>query len=87
MQKVIDTILNEFDFETVYSVMKLTDGHWKDFGIPCIERQKETARELLEMAAELIIGQSANIGGFVATRIGENELELSFVLTQTSASN
>ena len=87
MQKVIDTILNEFDFETVYSVMKLTDWHWKDFGIPCIERQKETARELLEMAAELIIGQSANIGGFVATRIGENELELSFVLTQTSASN
>ena len=87
MEKVIDKILKDFDFKQIYDVMKLTDWHWSGVGIPTVEMLKNKAQDLLITASVLTIGQSASTGGFVATRLEENEIELSFVLTQTSASD
>ena len=79
IDKMVDEILEEFNFERVQTVMFKLNWQWAmtAHGIPTIEELRETAERLLRQAAECRLGQYGNsywelgiinaTGGFQAT--------------------
>jgi hypothetical protein len=79
INKMVDEILDEFNFERVQTVMFKLNWQWAMTaqGIPTIEELKETAERLLRQAAEYRLGQYKDsywelgiinsTGGFQAT--------------------
>lgn len=85
----IEEILATFNFEIVHTHMALTGWTYFDSPLtPTIERLKDTARELLEKAAEKNT-TSIKGGGFEATmfrsKVEPSELTLAFIATETTA--
>lgn len=71
--KIIDEILDEFDFETVHRTMKALDWKWSgcEVDIPSIGDLRRMARELLQ---ELLRNDKYHItgtGGLYAYRIAD----------------
>lgn len=93
VQKIIDGIIEDFDFERVHVIMKYMDWEWCGEGVPSIEKLKECAVDLLQNAYIGFLKQNSNeeysskTGGFEAYYInieGENCFELKFVLTSVN---
>lgn len=85
----INYIIDHFDFERVQKTMKALDWVWQHIDdpddqstrIPSVDRMKLVATRLLLNAAnekERVFGT----GGFQAERYDDDELELSFILTE-----
>jgi len=94
-EKMIQYILDHFDFEKCETAMTLLGWEWWDVGIPSIERLKESAKERLEDVIDGCLNSLpkhdrspyfSSSGGLKATA-GKNIyghlefLELEFVLT------
>lgn len=84
MKEKIEKVMQGFNFEEVYQVMKLLDWQWKNTdnlgAIPGIDRLKATARMLLEEVAEDDRDFShIGTGGFYATK-EDGELSLEFLI-------
>ena len=47
VNKMIDDIIENFDFKRVHSVMEHLNWKWIDKGVPSIDDLKDTARHLL----------------------------------------
>ena len=90
--KIVDEILASFNFDRVHTAMKALDWVWWNAidEVPNIDELKETAKELLQDCAEHMDSKkdySSSTGGFVAAWNNKlKEIELSFVLTETSRS-
>jgi len=96
VNKMIDKIMEEFNFDKVQDGMRCLGWTWVDKGIPNIENIKQTAERLLRNAAELRLGDYKNehweqgvvsaTGGFQATAYCNESktkiigLDLKFVL-------
>ena len=87
--KLVEEVLNEFDFAKVDRVMRMLDWEWSIFGkhraIPGIYGLMTEARDLLYQ----VLGRENEgwicCGGFRASWDGES-LELEFILTSYEAS-
>lgn len=77
-------IMEEFDFEKVYQVMKLVDWHWREEGVPSPKRLRDEAYRLL---SDLEAGKSYSLatGGFRASRDEDGMLSLEFVLEEKNS--
>jgi hypothetical protein len=53
INKMIDDIMDNFDFNRVQTAMEALDWRWASEGVPSIKQLKETAVYLLKSAAEL----------------------------------
>lgn len=84
MKDKIEQVMDGFDFEKVYQVMKLLDWQWENpdnlGAIPGIERLKATARRLLQEVAEDRDFSRHSTGGFYATKHEDGELALEFLI-------
>jgi hypothetical protein len=88
-ESMIDTIIDEFNFERVHIAMTALDWQWKTtegngYAVPTMPKLKAMARRLLnESIKEKVVGS----GGFVATYHAEDKdeieyFQLKFVLAQ-----
>ena len=98
VNKMIDGIMENFDWEETQRVMEFMNWTWVDEGVPTIERMKQTAERLLRNAAESRLTEYKNeyweqgiisaTGGFEAqawcdkTKTEIVSLDLKFVLNQ-----
>jgi len=96
VNKMIDSIMDNFDWEETQRVMEFMKWSWSGEGVPTIERMKQTAERLLRTAAELRLGEYksehwevgiiSGTGGFEAqafcneTKTEITSLDLKFVL-------
>lgn len=89
--KMIEEVLNDFDFEKAVKVMRFLNWEWIDpnfkTAIPSIYQIVSNARLLLISACENYKGKSINVcgGGFRADIDEKGTLTLSFVVTSTDA--
>jgi hypothetical protein len=101
VDKMIDDIIKNFDFDKVQSVMEFLDWQWAGEGVPTIKSLKETAKRLLKGAVEARLGPYKNehweqpiihgTGGFEARAWCNKEktkievLDLKFILADWDA--
>ena len=57
VNKMIDGIMDNFDWEETQRVMEFMNWKWSGEGVPTIERMKQTAEQLLRNAAELRLSE------------------------------
>jgi hypothetical protein len=97
IDKMIDDIINEFDFDKVQIAMEYLRWEWADANVPNVIRLKSTARRLLKDAARYRLGVyehehweqgiQSSTGGFEATAYCDKDkskiiaLDLKFILT------
>jgi hypothetical protein len=65
----IEEIMNNFDFTRTYRVMEALNWEWCDQGVPDVEDQRETARDLLEQIVDDRFSKPTGrfgTGGFMA---------------------
>lgn len=85
MQTVIESIMDNFDFQKVHSTMETLNWCWYTNDIsPAIPELRRTARRLLQTVAEFDDEESVHSGGFRASkRRGEDNkifLQLEFIV-------
>ena len=88
MQKVIENVIKDFDFEKVHKVMVVTNWVWlSSDGVPTITELILCAMRLLEEASEMEPGCLISTGGFTATKLYDDEygdgLSLKFIVTES----
>ena len=72
MNPKIEEIMNNFDFEKVYRIMKFLDWEWSCVNrVPNVKELKATARKLLE-DLDSVQSEYIGTGGFVAEDYGGN---------------
>lgn len=87
MKKVIDKIIEDFNFGKVHRVMLALNWRWATTnGVPSIDNLMTRAQEILCDVSKMGTDCSIETGGFKATKI-ENEdygegLKLEFILTE-----
>lgn len=95
-QKMIQDIIDEFDFDTCHRVMKFLNWEWVSCGVPSVNELKKNANYLLQGAIEgclsskdFLQGQTYHsaTGGLMAEAIKNKynhliHLKLSFVLSE-----
>jgi hypothetical protein len=102
VNKMIDGIMDNFDWEETQRVMEFMNWGWAGGRVPTIERMKQTAERLLRNAAELRLneykdshweqGIISGTGGFEAqafcneTKTEITSLSLQFILNQWNES-
>lgn len=98
VNKMVDGIMDNFDWEETQRVMEFMNWSWASEGVPTIERMKQTAERLLRNAAELRLneykdsyweqGIISGTGGFQAqawcneAKTEITSLSLQFILNQ-----
>lgn len=93
-EDLIDSILDNFDFEKVRKVMNFLDWSWADNEVPSTYKLMNSAKKRLEEAYTLSERENRNCsissGGLKASTIWEKGqvvfLELEFVLTSSEES-
>lgn len=101
IDKMVEDILEEFDFQKVQLVMDYLNWQWSDKQVPSISDLKETAERLLRNAADLRLGEyesehwevaiMSGTGGFQATAYCDETktkiimLDLKFVIAEWDA--
>lgn len=101
IDKMVNDILEEFDFQKVQLVMHYLNWQWSDKQVPSISDLKETAERLLRNAADLRLGEyesehwevaiMSGTGGFQATAYCDETktkiimLDLKFVIAEWDA--
>ncbi len=99
-QKLIDNIMENFNFDKVYHVMKVLDWEWihsdGNFRVPSVEELKKRAAELLEQVINCYMTgvikskdytpAGVSCGGFVCHFDGDF-LKLEFVIDEWEAVN
>jgi hypothetical protein len=91
-QKQIDTILDNFGFESVRKAMVALNWTWvtsnQDDHIPSIAEARSCARELLNEVANCPLKETyIGTGGFVATKESGNRLSLRFSVEDMSGND
>ena len=82
-QKLVNEIMDWFDFEKVHRTMKFLRWKWdsSEEGIPCIGEIRESSRRLLTQA--VLNNTNTSSGGLVVTyEPNENYLRLQFVISE-----
>jgi len=64
----IEEIMNNFDFTRTYRVMEALNWEWCDQGVPNVDEQRETARDILERLVASPLRLSDGCGG--SSRLG-----------------
>ena len=85
-RKAVENIMDWFDFDKVYRVMKVLRWKWStaEEGIPCQGEIREEARRLLTQAIETEM--SIGSGGLQVTYIPtEGFLKLEFIVSEWDA--
>ena len=101
IDKMVEDILEEFDFQKAQLVMDYLNWQWSDKQVPSISEMKKSAERLLRKAAELRLGEYessywemgilAGSGGFQATAYCDETktkitmLDLKFILNEWDA--
>lgn len=84
-KELIDKILEKFDFDKVHDVMEKLSWNWATVGIPSTYQIIKQAKELLYEVSELENLSHVATGGFRATKIDDEQLELSFEICNETA--
>ena len=80
VNRVVDEILDNFDFKKVQLCMWTLDWKWYESHVPSVEELRKAGRELLlSLCAETEPEAAASCGGFVAYK-SRGEVHLAFEL-------
>ena len=83
IDKMVEDILEEFDFQKVQLVMDYLNWQWSDKQVPTISDLKETAERLLRNAADLRLGEYESEHWEVAIMSGTGGLQATAYCDET----
>ena len=102
LERMIEDVLDNFDFQKVHNAMVALNWTWLDKGVPSVENLREQARDLLRSSAEARLGDYSYVnyevgitsctGGLEAQSWCDSQksrithMELTFVVTHSDSS-